>query len=112
MFEFLSILCLTSQFLARMDVDVAIARDQTYARAILDSVKLTTIDFGPVTSLSALPCVLTGARAKTTLDPSTLAGARRAGEVHRAQPAFAIQIATQMDTAVMECLTVHHIHLC
>jgi hypothetical protein len=90
-----------------MDADVAIARDPTYARAILDSLKPTTIDPGPVTFLSALPCVLTGARAKTTLGPSTLAGARRAGVVHHVRPAFAIPIATRMDTAATECLTAH-----
>ncbi len=85
-----------------MDVDVAIARDQTYAHVILDLVKPITIDPGPVMFLSALPPALTGALAET-LGPSTLVGVQQAGVVRRVRPAFAIPIATRMDIAAMEC---------
>jgi hypothetical protein len=101
---FLSVLCLTSQFLARMDADVATARDPTLARAILASLKPTTIDHGPVMFLSAPPRVPTEARAKH-LGSSMLADVQRAGVVHHVRPAFAIPIATRMATAATECMS-------
>ena len=87
-----------------MDADAAIARDPTFARATLDSAKPTTIVHVPVMFLFAPPRVPTEERAKH-LGPSMLVDALWAGVVHHVRPAFAIPIATRMDTAATECMS-------
>ncbi len=86
-----------------MDVDVAIARDPTFARAILDSLKQAMIDHGHAIFLFALPRVPTEEHVNTSY-PSMLADAPSVGVENHVQLACATLIARRMGSATTERL--------